>query len=1018
MKTMKSTKRSLLISALSLFLCVVMLAGTTFAWFTDSVSSKNNIITSGNLDVELYWSTDAKNWDKVDEKDEIFKDETLWEPGYTEVVYLKVVNEGSLALKYQLGVNIVDEKTGINQAGESFKLSDYIEFGVEETAEAVSYDTRDAALAAIEEYQIISKGYSKSSQLYAANDAEKRATEEYATLVVTMPETVGNVANHDGTNIPFIQLGITLFATQLASEEDSFGSDYDAAAAWTGSIDTAWYDPDATELEINSPEALAGLAAIVNGTAAAPATTFAADSTATLHDDFNGKTIKLSADLNLRNIPWTPIGRTGVNTTDFTYAFRGTFDGQGHTVYNLKVASEGWAGLFGIAYKATIKNVTVDGVDLDSSRMTGAVVGQLYGSIDNCHVKNADINVVPNATASGKYDNGDKVGGIVGWIGDNGNNHTLTNCTAEKVTIKGYRDIGGIAGYVAWSTVVGNNKVTDSTLIGDQSVNFYGVKDYNVNPVWGRNSVSNSGAGVVDNGDNTSANVTVNTVNVIADAAGLKAALANGGEYKVAQDFAVEEANTIKNGVSVVLDLNGKTITGTDNMTGSFGLITNKGDLTITGNGKITLVATNNRGWNAYSSVISNTVGGKLTVEGGTIEHLGGTDMAYGIDNLTNGKGTYAETIINGGIIKSPYRAIRMFLNGVEADNILTVNGGTIEGANKSIWMQDPSKNANTGKLTVSADAVLNGNVYLYVTPGSTEWPVEVAIADAALAKESKVISGNVPEGYAVGKNNDTWVVKAGEIVSNVTDLQAALDAAAAGETTKIILGADVSGELTVTQKGDTKVVIDGNGNTFTGALIVDGKSATITSAGLTIQNMVFKADSITEDACINLGKEGDNNTRYTCNVTISNCTFDVPGAVGVKSYTGGDKNLTIVNCTATANAHSLVQIAGVDGVLIENCEINSKNGINVNQSDNVVISGCTANVKGYAVRFGAGSGDTGAAETYLIKNCTLKSACDDGDAVIILRGTADYATLTIENTTLEGTIEITNTATDATVVK
>ena len=60
--------------------------------------------------------------------------------------------------------------------------------------------------------------------------------------------------------------------------------------------------------------------------------------------------------------------------------------------------------------------------------------------------------------------------------------------------------------------------------------------------------------------------------------------------------------------------------------------------------GKITLTATNNRGWNAYSSVISNTVGGKLIVENGTIEHLGGTDMAYGIDNLTNGKGTYAET--------------------------------------------------------------------------------------------------------------------------------------------------------------------------------------------------------------------------------------------------------------------------------------------------------------------------------------------------------------------------------------
>ena len=111
--------------------------------------------------------------------------------------------------------------------------------------------------------------------------------------------------------------------------------------------------------------------------------------------------------------------------------------------------------------------------------------------------------------------------------------------------------------------------------------------------------------------------------------------------------------------------------------------------------GKITLVSTNNRGWNAYSAVISNQRG-KLVVENGIIEHLGGTDMAYAIDNLTNGKGTCAETIINDGTVKSTYRAIRQFLNGVEAQNILTINGGTIEGGNKAIFFHDPSTKANT----------------------------------------------------------------------------------------------------------------------------------------------------------------------------------------------------------------------------------------------------------------------------------------------------------------------------------
>ena len=274
----------------------------------------------------------------------------------------------------------------------------------------------------------------------------------------------------------------------------------------------------------------------------------------------------------------------------------------------------------------------------------------------------------------------------------------------------------------------------------------------------------------------------------------------------------ITTSDAITNTKKVTLDLNGKTITGTDNATGSFGLITNKGELTITGNGKITLVATNNRGWNAYSSVISNTVGGKLIVENGTIEHLGGTDMAYGIDNLTNGKGTYAETIINGGTIKSTYRAIRMFLNGVEAQNILTVNAGTIEGTNKSIWVQDPSAKNNTGKITVAAGAVLNGDVYLYATAGSAEWPVEVSIAASAVNGE--VITGNMPNGYILEKKSGNWTVN--EYIAKVGNkyyktLQAAVDAA--NQYQSVMLLQDAEGPGVVINK---KTTIDFNGFTYT----------------------------------------------------------------------------------------------------------------------------------------------------------------------------------------------------------
>ena len=250
--------------------------------------------------------------------------------------------------------------------------------------------------------------------------------------------------------------------------------------------------------------------------------------------------------------------------------------------------------------------------------------------------------------------------------------------------------------------------------------------------------------------------------------------------------------------------------------------------------------------------------------------------------------------------------------------------------------------------------------------------------------------------------------------VSNRDELQAALDAAT-GDTT-ISLGADLEGDVTVTQKPDVTITVEGNGHNYKGVIVVDGKSATYLSAGLTIKDLNFVADSISADACIRLGN-GTNATRYTCNVTVDNCTFDVAGAVAVKSYTGGDKNLTITNCTATAKTHSLVQAKGINGIHVKGCTILSKNGMNFNNSTYVVVDNCVTDVKGYAVRFGEGSVADAAAEVYAIKNSTLKAACEDGDSVIILRGTAANSTLTINNTTIEGVSSLANNANNAKVI-
>ena len=230
MTNTKTTKKALFMSAISILLCLTMLLGTTYAWFTDSVTSNNNIIQSGNLDIELeYW--DGDSWEDVAGKSDILTN-TLWEPGVTEVAYLRVANAGSLALKYQLGINIVSETAGVNVAGDSFMLSDYIQFGVVEgidtddtTNAPVTYTTREAAIAEVTDAKKISAGYTKAESMIA--DAEL-----YLALVVWMPETVDNVANHNGETVPQIDLGISVVATQMTAEMDSFGADYDTDAAF------------------------------------------------------------------------------------------------------------------------------------------------------------------------------------------------------------------------------------------------------------------------------------------------------------------------------------------------------------------------------------------------------------------------------------------------------------------------------------------------------------------------------------------------------------------------------------------------------------------------------------------------------------------------------------------------------------------------------------------------------------------------------------------------------------------
>ena len=226
MTNSKSTKRALVTSALAILMCVAMLIGTTFAWFTDTASTGVNKIQAGNLKMEVsYKNTSDGEFKTLNENTNVFMENALWEPGHVEYAVLNVKNVGTLALKYKLGINIASETGSTNVLGNEFKLSDYIKFAVIDGAANVTDRTALVAAAEAADSKLIKEGYSKESHL-DTTDAN-----ETVTLVVWMPETVGNDANYAaGAAVPEINLGINVVATQYTYESDSFNDQYDADA--------------------------------------------------------------------------------------------------------------------------------------------------------------------------------------------------------------------------------------------------------------------------------------------------------------------------------------------------------------------------------------------------------------------------------------------------------------------------------------------------------------------------------------------------------------------------------------------------------------------------------------------------------------------------------------------------------------------------------------------------------------------------------------------------------------------
>ena len=262
MSTKKATKRALLTSILAICLCLVMLIGSTFAWFTDTASTGVNKIQAGNLDVQLLMKNSQTNaYDDISdsttpifgsyesEKAQNVNSDTLWEPGKTQVAYLAIKNNGNLDLKYQVQLKVTNPHDGKD-------LYEVMKYAIVAGNETSTVDVWDASKgnSVVAGAQVVS-GTNTTAPTDPTGVVLNHGETHYFALLVHMDENAGNT--YMGGKVEF---DLTVLAAQLNSEFDSFGPDYDASAQYPDTAFVTVSDSDALAEAISSAKDASGAA--------------------------------------------------------------------------------------------------------------------------------------------------------------------------------------------------------------------------------------------------------------------------------------------------------------------------------------------------------------------------------------------------------------------------------------------------------------------------------------------------------------------------------------------------------------------------------------------------------------------------------------------------------------------------------------------------------------------------------------------------------------------------------------
>lgn len=213
MNKKRATKFALVFSVILMIAWSMLGTGATIAWFTDTTPVVQNSFVIGQLEMEVSYKRDIRDeYALMDGSTKLFDENALYEPNYTQVVYLQIHNKGNVPFRYKVSVDKRDWKDSINVYGGDLHLPEFLRYGIIFGADEADL-TRELA------HSYADRDMLELMQLNQYSEPDEVVVEpgdyRYVALIVYMPWQTGNQANHmPGAPVPYVDLGITLYAQQ------------------------------------------------------------------------------------------------------------------------------------------------------------------------------------------------------------------------------------------------------------------------------------------------------------------------------------------------------------------------------------------------------------------------------------------------------------------------------------------------------------------------------------------------------------------------------------------------------------------------------------------------------------------------------------------------------------------------------------------------------------------------------------------------------------------------------------